>query len=695
MSAYLDRAIAHLTQCPKSTSHKRHASYLRKIKLVGIEPNPGPDQIDQAEPAECCDGRLLLAEDSISGGSLLAMTCPCCEESIIRAVVPNGVGYWHFVSLNTAFDRYAFYCPTAVSEEPHVVDPDNFQPLVGVEPNPGPAEDAVISLVDFPTVRTYTDAQAELRNSVMHASNGNADQDHFLDGGRTAPKYKSDKGKLTKDIKSLQMPTAGKNWLLQSLDPFSDEPLVASAYPRGSTDRIITQELTQTMVITRPPTLAANALWDVHIITNPFFGGVRSSTGGDTGFGSGINSSAGQLVAGKGHYVEKTTQVGTSDQMPMLPSPVLVHRVPAGQPTFSPVNIAGGAFELGCCDIPNEYISDAIAIDGLGLEVVNTTNALNVGGSVTCYRSPAKLTQSSMSLGQTYGPAGNIQDLNAVGAPGSLVGGVTSRTNADMVVCQRPPQTVSEAALTSGSRTWDAKHGAYQVAVFQEPPALVRPRPIIAAWSLGNATNGADPLSLAQYLVPVQGVGRTQAANLAVVQAVKHTVCPTNTNATSLTTYDFTAPADSLGIIPVQRSGIYFQNLPYETSLRLTVRYYITRAPAIREGQLYTLAKPMPVFEPELWTLYARIANDIPCGCPFTMNPLGEWAALVGSLLYKYGPRIWSTIKGAVDGGVAAYKNSGMKPLPAKKPQPGQPGHYVKPGAKKTGAPKPASVAKK
>lgn len=247
----------------------------------------------------------------------------------------------------------------------------------------------------------------------------------------------------------------------------------------------------------------------------------------------------------------------------------------------------------------NQYLAGSVTLDpvyspgatrviGLGIEVVNTTSELYKQGQCTVFR----LSQSH-STSSTFTQQG--------------MGTSWSNFTMDGAFMRRPPQSLKEAMLIPGSRTWEAKDGAYVVAPFvgqDNPPCMVDyVQPIIYA-----STSGED--------VVQTGTPATW-ANTSNLYAPEFFTINTNNPGVLVPfrIYDLHSP------------GVYFSGLSAQTTLTLTVNIYLESFPTPAEPDVLVLATPSAEYDPVALELFSRALGSLPVGVPAGMNGLGDWFA--------------------------------------------------------------------
>jgi hypothetical protein len=256
-------------------------------------------------------------------------------------------------------------------------------------------------------------------------------------------------------------------------------------------------------------------------------------------------------------------------------------------------NPTAGTFAFSeALQFPQTFGSGQIRLVAAGLEVVNTTAELYKQGSVTSYRSPSNISRSFV-----------LSDATAVCTPCTFAA--------------LPPTTQSLAALFPNSRTWGAVEGVYSVATLN---------------AIQNDFVSPNPGISGMISVPTPTQLINNATRLTYVPEV----------ATDITPDRFVASCSHQ--LPFDVHGSVFTGLNPQTSLQVTVRYYIERIPTISDPTLLVLAKPSPPFDPEVLEIYARAVAQLPVAVPVSENPLGEWFDTVMSVVASALPAIGTAL---------------------------------------------------
>jgi len=71
--------------------------------------------------------------------------------------------------------------------------------------------------------------------------------------------------------------------------------------------------------------------------------------------------------------------------------------------------------------------------------------------------------------------------------------------------------------------------------------------------------------------------------------------------------------------------GAFFTGLSPQTTLNLTVHYYVERFPDVAQTDLVLLATPSPRYDSQALTFYSNAVRDMPVGVMQRENSLGSW----------------------------------------------------------------------
>lgn len=221
-------------------------------------------------------------------------------------------------------------------------------------------------------------------------------------------------------VRTNQLTQAGRDYVVQALDPFHDWTFKAVGLPDSNGDRSVIVCVHQAL------TVETRDAVDMHVVMLP------------------------TLTT---DYYENATVTGltvtsTGDNYGPLGT-LNVIKVPAGFPTFpdynSPVDIAASGGEIFTLDASEYSINTSLRVVSAGFEVHNTSPEVFKSGSVVVYRMPqtkhltgARMTDISPEITQAYR-------------------------------ARLPPHTQASALAHPGSRQWEAYDGNYNVAIISHP----------------------------------------------------------------------------------------------------------------------------------------------------------------------------------------------------------------------------------
>jgi hypothetical protein len=367
----------------------------------------------------------------------------------------------------------------------------------------------------------------------------------------------------------------GALWVKESLDPFCDQPRRVVGFPDLITGNSIVQVVKQSVQFN----VGASAQ-DVHMFLDTMDTGhnlyqaVRTVDGTVRTDNWQPPAEVGMTVTQRGGLVIRSGAVGGQ----------LTHNSTQQILALPFTYLAGGSTRV---------LSKAF-------EVHNTTNQLNIGGSVCVYRSAAPI------------PYGNRRT-------GSLTGAVLSNTNSfGLVTLTDVPISLSEALLNPGAQQWLAKDGCYNVAI------------------MAAQTN--EPHDEHQTLITARDAVTT--ANTDFVNSY--------------------VPVSNPGIIPQPLgtvkcfspfflTGAYFTGLPANSTLTVNLIYIIERFVDSTNLDLITMANPSPYYDPIALELYSKSAARLPHGVKASENADGDWIKNIADVLGSFGVPGMPLVKGAVD----------------------------------------------
>jgi hypothetical protein len=361
----------------------------------------------------------------------------------------------------------------------------------------------------------------------------------------------------------------GKEWLIAALDPFHDEELSVTGYPDINVAPSVVQLVKQTVQISCPAGITTGT-WDLHVFNVPWWDSQPMWSFGNNVFYNLIDMGGfGPSVFNLGGICAIAVPTGTATW------------TGTGAPTpSSSVVISSNA-------VPDVYFDGAARVIAAGFETLNTTAPLYKQGQVIVYRMPQPVPQSL-----AY----------------SLVDGSTTRTILGLgsyAEVRPPPATPANAQILTGSRTWDAEDGTYNVISFS------------------NLNLPADSDSYCDPMIYNDRNQDTSTAYSVTIPIPVSTTLPGAGNAL------YSPRLTSLS--PVNTSGAYYTGLSLQSTITLSWNVYVERFPSTDELDLATLAKPSAPYDILAQMLYTHALRDMPAGVPQGANGLGDWFAGVAS----------------------------------------------------------------
>lgn len=365
--------------------------------------------------------------------------------------------------------------------------------------------------------------------------------------------YKGNKPKfLDALVKSSKLTQDGRDWLTLALDPFHDYEHPVAGYPDADGSQTIVSCYTYQLDVAKPAGVVGN--WDCHVFTTPMMTSTAQTIA--TVAATWLNVIEGAQLANVG--------------------PLTIHAGASGASVF-PGAVGAESKVLPPVGSTN-LISGITRVIGMGYEVTNTTSALNKQGAVTSYRTPQYLD----GLGQ----------ISLSNAAATVKGVVATRRY------RAAPDSIAEANLLKGTRTWDAAEGVYAVAVQNSQQNPMK----LAENAMCLATKYSYP-GVAE-LQPISSFSTTVINAAPALSALVPSL-------TQLSPFDTT--------------GSYFTGLSPETTLTVKLRVYVERAPSFTDSDLSVLATPSAGLDEMAMTLYSHAVSQLPVAVTVKENGIGDW----------------------------------------------------------------------
>jgi len=345
-----------------------------------------------------------------------------------------------------------------------------------------------------------------------------------------------------------------------------------------------------------------------------------------------------------------------------LNSAILCVRVPTGTNPF----IAGTLLpndQVGGIDIPTEFLRGEHRIVSEGVEVVNTTNALTVNGSVTNFTSPSNPVMNHSEVSNTItlvagapvaGTSVSVRGIAAgttTGIDGTVIPTVIPEGSVEYCQVARPPINIGEAEQSQDSLLWHAKFGTYFNTIWSSIPQFQRLRPRLTGVSPNSVTvqTPSFPTLLADFRYP----GR-QYSGETFVGALQEGTFNAYPPATAAGNVKCVFQLPHVGLKDAPRKGAWFTGLDDSATFHVRARWRVERKPILEDGQVYALAETAPPEDPLLWEAYSAAVKHIPIACMVDENPLGEWMNMVAKAVAKYAPKVGNAVNNFIPGAQAA-----------------------------------------
>lgn len=351
----------------------------------------------------------------------------------------------------------------------------------------------------------------------------------------------------------------------------------------------------------RQPSALGTGIWDAHIFLNPIS---RLET---------FSSGATEAVMAPMTYIPKAGELTSTPATGALFNSG--YNVVTGSSGFDYTN---NIFQAGASlAYPRNASNGQYRLVAAGVEVVNTTPVLQRGGSCTAYRQPSHTNARSCSVWYSTGPNDYSQQVNTY---------------------ILPPTTQSLAQLIPTSKTWGAEEGLYACATqsTEHNPFL-------------------DPMMAIPFMRPAPAL-----VDLTGVTTQKAWTYPIAITSGSR------GPTQLLAkLLPFDVHGAFFTGLSPETTLQVTVKYYIERIPTTSDPDLLVLSRPSPQYDPMAIEIYSRAMSELPVGVKVGENPLGEWFNDILDVVAEFAPAMGSvfgpmgaTAGSALATGARAWRNA-------------------------------------
>lgn len=384
----------------------------------------------------------------------------------------------------------------------------------------------------------------------------------------------------------------GRDWLLESLDPFHDYQHHFAGYPDSNGARSVIERFTDQVTVSAPVGLAVGETWECVVFNNNSLN-YRQFNGATYDRFLTVkhsNLDAGGLIRyHTGH---------THDHIPLYPLSILSHRTSAVTDMVPQAVTAAGVtwqvvldlFEsTGLQAIPSAVQGKRMRLVGQGFEVHNTSPDLYKSGSVTVGRVPNTDTMDTATF-----------ENHAGGAAVNIVSAGTVRCNA-------PPANVDESIRYPDATTWEAKHGVY------------------AHCSMASSENPIEAAVCQHTLMRTEGdlvgVGLSSLHNQLVAGS----------------TAGYVSLAGQTNYTNTNMHYAYFSGLHLDTTLNVMLRTYTEHVPRVGDA-LLPLATPSAPLDTNALNIYSQAINHLPPAVMVSMNARGKYAKMIADVIAAIAP---------------------------------------------------------
>jgi hypothetical protein len=396
--------------------------------------------------------------------------------------------------------------------------------------------------------------------------------------------------KLLRELRSVGMTAAGEDWFICATDPFHDRNLVVDGYPDYDTSNSVVHVVRRTLSVDASsfiPPLLEGETWQLHLFStsNSFtelqttipLGGLVESVISGTDF-----EVIGDVLMGESGTYQVVIARSGALTFPRRDTPT----VPASIGTV--LSLSPTVLPSALQPMTDDFLTGPHRFIGMGVEVINATPELYIGGTCTVYR---------MNRRETTGPGALHSSI--LGARQPL---------ATASISQGPPPTVADAVYLADSRQWPAKEGCYLVATQQGEDNPYRPpQPRI------NALIAEQPNAGSFGVLPSS------------VPAGASYGWWTRNNSLGNGGVNDTLPI-ARDVLDYNMSGTYFTDLHRNSVFTINARFIIERAPSYNDS-VSTLARPSPPNDPVAFAVYSKAIRLMPPGVPLYENSFGTWFA--------------------------------------------------------------------
>jgi hypothetical protein len=360
--------------------------------------------------------------------------------------------------------------------------------------------------------------------------------------------------RIDKLLASEGLDERSRQWLRLSVDPFSDEQIHLEGKPTGTTLKTAVYCDPKKIQISKPTSIPDGVNWGYQITFTPF--DIEEQLYYSTMTGNGVQTVAPGSTAPVGHVHIEFFAEDVSDSSvwrSVKSADMYANLSPSSVFTLRPHRIIGAGFE-----------------------VRDTTAELYKQGAVTTFQSPVNEGHGTVYFGDTATPA-------------SMVNQYTRSI-------RMPPNTVGEAAVTPGSRSWESKHGLYMVQRLEDLDQMF-------------------DIPTSSAIVVYEG---GLSANVAY-----------NTNAYT------NSSISRKTLVSGSYCGAFFSGLGDNSTFTVDYRPYIEIAPSSDDVPYINSATIAPNRCEEALELYVNAMQHLPVGVPASWNDAGDWWKAIKNVFWK------------------------------------------------------------
>jgi hypothetical protein len=484
------------------------------------------------------------------------------------------------------------------------------------------------------------------------------------------------------DFRNLGLSESSVQFLTACLDPFHDGKLDPRGVPDHRTTPSITQEIRHSTTITAPP-LAVDG-WSACVWSSPI-DSLAWCRPGQSAYGNaalytnpgpnptltqshvqGYNVSSNNAVIQVGSYNVWTWPTGQPASAGYSFFPEKGKSWVAPTTTYADCALADNntMYLAGPApDFPTRY-----RIFASGVEVINTSSALNKQGALAVVR-----TSSSIDTEHNLVAIANGNGNVITSGPANPYWNLPTTS---FVRCRMPPATLAEAD-TSGAVRWDASEGCYSVNTYE-----VGDLPFTIPTSVGFSTCSGER-NLASAWTS-QTADCLVSHNYSSVTSGSASAAVSDSNAGSLQAHHF-SPRDNI--------CMYLTGLAANSTFTVTFKYYVEMAPTLANptaAALVPLLRPSPLMDEPALIIQQRASARLLPGVPAHMNSFGDFfTGLFNNILKPIASSVLPGVGPLLLNGAAAIANKVFGP----KPNPPKPKKKQQPKSRPTSARSRASSA--